>query len=206
MIQPSPIQDRSGNAGRSAQMIQCLRRHLLYADKRTRDALFLAAERLILCHGAREGVMLSRLTRDAVSAARGAADSAEPVNWEMAGRAVVNAMLRAGVLLDAKGNPIPKGIAAQAVQVIGLEPNYRNKVEAFLLEFLIRELGDVSTRDHKALAHALFRQFDPRIAIGELEDRVVILLASLEGSVVLRDDGVYVIASTPSRERPRAAS
>lgn len=195
MTQLSPIHDRSGNAGRSIQMIQCLRRNLLYADKRTRDALFLAAERLIDSQDPSEGVMLSRLTRDVTAAARAETTAADSINWEMAGKAVVNSMLRAGVLLAPGGGPVATGISAQAERIAGLKPGYRDIVEAFLLEFLIRALGDVSTRDHKALAHALFRQFDPNVAIGELEDRVAILLARLKDSVVLKEDGIYEATS-----------
>ena len=44
--------------------------------------------------------------------------------------------------------------------------------EAYLIEFLIAKLGDISIRDHKALAHALFRQFDPSVSMEDLEDRV----------------------------------
>ena len=50
---------------------------------------------------------------------------------------------------------------------------------------LIDWLGNVTTRDHKALAHALFRQFDPGVPLYDLEDRVVILLARLADEVEL---------------------
>ncbi len=62
-----------------------------------------------------------------------------------------------------------------------------------MLEFLIRTLGDVTTRDHRALAHALFRQFDRSIPMEDFEDRVAILLATLAGRVTLRDDGTYAV-------------
>ena len=62
-----------------------------------------------------------------------------------------------------------------------------------MIEFLIEKLGDVSTRDHKALAHALFRQFDPSISMEDFEDRVVILLATLADRLVLYDNGTYAV-------------
>jgi len=46
----------------------------------------------------------------------------------------------------------------------------------------------VTVRDHRALAHVLFRQFDPEVPIGDLEDRVVILLARLADRVELQGD------------------
>ncbi len=62
-----------------------------------------------------------------------------------------------------------------------------------MIEFLIAKLGNISIRDHRALAHALFRQFDPSVSMEDLEDRVVLLLATLAGRVCLRQDGVYSI-------------
>ena len=86
---------------------------------------------------------------------------------------MINAMLAAGVLLTDNGTRIPTGIAALGTAIAGLNEGYQDRTEAYLLEFLIRNLGDVSTRDHRALAHALFRQFDRNIPMEDLEDRVV---------------------------------
>jgi hypothetical protein len=115
-------------------------------------------------------------------------------NWDTVSRAVINAMLAAGVLLTNNGATIPTGITAMGTAIAALKEDYRDRTEAYLIEFLIRNLGDVSARDHKALAHALFRQFDRSIPMDDLEDRVAILLATLEGRVVLRDNGTYSVA------------
>jgi hypothetical protein len=114
-------------------------------------------------------------------------------NWEIASRAVVNAMLGAGVLVTGNGAAVRPDITAQATRIAGLKKGFQDLTEAFLLELLIRKLGDVSTRDHKALAHALFRQFDARVPIADLEDRVALLLAMLSGRVTLWEDGTYAI-------------
>jgi hypothetical protein len=91
----------------------------------------------------------------------------------------------AGALRDMDGKPIPFDIAAQAAVVGSLSDDFEDRAEAFLLEFIIQKLGNVTTGDHRALAHTLFRQFDARVAIEALEDRVVILLARLRDRVVL---------------------
>ncbi len=83
---------------------------------------------------------------------------------------------------------IPPGITAQATPVAGLRDGYQDITEAFLLETVVRRLGDVTTRDHRSLAHALFRQFDRDVPIEDLEDRVVILLAQLADRIELLDD------------------
>jgi hypothetical protein len=172
-------------------MADCLRRDLLYSEKRPRDALFRVIE-AIVAEQAQTGEtrILMRLTRDAASRARQQAHRAgfEFHHWDTASKAVVKAMLSAGVLLDAEGTPIPLGITAQATPVAGLREKYQDVTEAFLLEALIQRLGDVTTRDHKALAHALFRQFDRDVPIEDMEDRVVILLAQLADRVELRED------------------
>jgi hypothetical protein len=176
---------------RSRQMADCLRRELLYSEKRPRDALFRAIE-AILTEQAQAGEtrILSRLTRDAASRARHEAHRVgfEFHHWDTASKAVVNAMLSAGVLLDPEGGAIPPGITAQATAVAGLRRAYPDLTEALLLETVIDRLGDVTTRDHKALAHALFRQFDRDVSIADMEDRVVILLAQLADRVDLRGD------------------
>ena len=176
-------------------MADCLRRELLYCEKRARDFLFGAIEQLLAERGGR--VIVSRMTRDAAAAARRAADAAgfRFDKWSTASRALVNAMLEAGALLAPDGSTIRPGIAAQAAVVASLSEQYADDTEAFLLEFVIRRLGDVGVRDHTALAHALFRQFDPSISLADLEDRVAILLARLADRVELRD-GVYAVAGS----------
>lgn len=179
---------------RSGQMVDCLRRELLYSEKRPRDYLFETIE-TVLSASPDPPLMVSQLARQATARARENAerDGFAFANWEHAGRAVVNAMLLAGVLLSPSGRSILPGIAAQAEPVAGLSENHVDLTEAALLEFLIRRLGDVTTRDHRALAHALFRQFDPRVSLQELEDRVVVLLARLADRVELRGHGYVTI-------------
>jgi hypothetical protein len=193
---PPAAQAPSARFSRSRQMGDCLRKELLYSEKRPRDILFREIERLVSEAGGNEPKILSRLTREAAARARQHAEERgfEFALWETASKAVVKAMLLAGVLLGPDGRPIEPGIAAAATPVAALKDRYQDISEAFLLRFLIDRLGDVTTRDHTALAHALFRQFDRGVPLEDLEDRVVILLAQLADQVELRGE-VYAARS-----------
>jgi hypothetical protein len=186
---------------RSSQMVRCLRENFAYCEKRARDLLFAAVEEALReSIGGGEPPILSRLTREAALRAREAARQSgfAFTNWEIASRAVVNAMLAAGVFVMGNGSAVRPDITAQATRIAGLKKGFRDLTEAYLVELVVRKLGDVTTRDHKALAHALFRQFDARISIADLEDRVVLLLAMLSGRVALREDGKYALRKTVS--------
>lgn len=195
--------EKNSRFGRSGQMSDCLRKAFLYSEKRPRDFIFSAIEVILAEHQAaanKHPVMLSRLARlAAAEAARKAGEQGfEFENWPTAARAVVHAMLGARVLLTYGGQEIATGVTAHAARVLALKDEYRDDTEAFLLESVIRRLGDVTLRDHVALAHVLFRQFDRTIPIDEMEDRVVVLLARLADRVELRDDGTYAIRAHAS--------
>jgi hypothetical protein len=172
---------------RSGRMMDCLRHELLYSEKRPRDFIFAAIEQLL--HERRGApILVSRLTRNVTTGARdlGTAAGFDFANWDTAGKAVVRAMLGGGALLTPHGDVVPPGVQALATEVASVREGYRDLTESFLLEFLIGRLGDVTVRDHTALAHALFRQFDPNISMEDQEDRVAILLARLSDRVELR--------------------
>ncbi len=182
-------QSTSPRFARSGQMVNCLRQELLYSEKRARDLLFAAIAQLIgrLPEGS---LIVARLTREAATRAREEAERAgyEFMNWDNAAKAVVKALLSSESLLDPGGQPILFSVSAHASPVGSLREDYQDRTEAFLLEFLLRRLGDVTVRDHTALAHALFRQFDRTIPMHDLEDRVVILLARIADRVALDGD------------------
>jgi hypothetical protein len=169
-------------------MADSLRAERLYSEKRPRDMLFRAIEEIL--KEQQPFRMLSRLTREAATRARleGQRAGFEFTRWDTASKAVAKAMLSAGVFIAPDGRPIPAGITAQASHVARVLDGYQDMTEAYLLEVLIRRLRDVTTRDHLALAHALFRQFDHGVPLEDLEDRVVILLARLANRVELRDE------------------
>jgi hypothetical protein len=168
-------------------MVDCLKHELLYSEKRQRDFIFAAIEELLReQRGA--PMIVSRLTRNVTARARdlGVAAGFDLANWETTGKAVVRAMLGAGALLMPNGDVIRPGVKALATEVASMREGYRDLAESFLLEFLIGRLGDVTMRDHTALAHALFRQFDRNISMEDQEDRVAILLARLSDRIELR--------------------
>jgi hypothetical protein len=178
---------------RTGQMVNCLREELLYTEKRPRDMLFAAIARTVA--DAPEGTLIvARLTREAAARARSEAEGVgfQFANWNTAAKAAVNALLSSESLLDPSGEPIATGVAAHAAVVGSLREDYEDRTEAFLLEVLLRRLGDVTVHDHTALAHALFRQFDPNVPMHDLEDRVAILLARLADRVTMDGDR-YVV-------------
>jgi hypothetical protein len=172
---------------RSGQMLDCMRRELLYSEKRLRGFMFDAIDELLQEPG-RHATILSRLRHDATACARrrAAAAGVEFGNWETAGSAVVRAMLAAGAFLTPRGEVIYPGVKALATAVGSAREGFRDLTESFLLEFIIDRLGDVTVRDHTALAHVLFRQFDPNVSMADQEDRVAILLARRSHRITLR--------------------
>jgi hypothetical protein len=173
---------------RSREMADCLRRELLYSEKRPRDTVFRTIEQILLEQDRPgEHRILSRLTREAIARA-GRHASSTSVRWDVTGKTVVKAMIGAGVLLTPNGQPVPDGIAAPATPVATVRDEFEDITEAFLLETLIRRLNDVTVHDHRALAHALFRQFDRSVPLEDLEDRVVVLLARLADRIELQGD------------------
>jgi hypothetical protein len=196
----NPVEDRAWGFARSREMAACLRKELLYSEKRARDTLFQVIEE-ILTEQERTGEqrIVSQLTREAATrASRLPLPGSDGFRWDVASKTVVKAMIGAGVLLRPDGHKVPAGITAQATRVARLRPEFQDLTEAFLLEVLIERLGDVTVRDHRALAHVLFRQFDPDVPMEDLEDRVVILLARLADRVELCGDR-YVVRVARAR-------
>jgi len=177
--------------GRTSIIIQSLKQSFMYSEKKPRDFVFRSVDSVL--NESADSIMLARLTREASARAQHDAGLVCFVfnNWEITAQAVMNAMLSAGVLLSPEGTPVAAGVTSQAALIAGLKPEFRNLTEAFLLEHIIRRVGDVGPRDHKALAHALFRQFDRSISMDDCEDRVAVLIATLVGSIELSSDGVY---------------
>jgi hypothetical protein len=174
---------------RSREMANCLRQEQLYSEKRPRDAMFRTIEALIAeQRHTGEHRIVSRLTREAAECAERVAGDADTVRWDITSRTVVKAMIGAEVLLTPDGRPIRSDITAQATPVAVVRDEFEDLTEAFLLETLIQRLNDVTTRDHRALAHVLFRRFDRSVPLADLEYRVVMLLARLADRVELQGD------------------
>jgi hypothetical protein len=190
---------------RSGQMVNCLRQELLYSEKRARDTLFAAIERLLAQRP--DAMIVTRLIRDASELAQQEARLVgyDFTHWSTAAKAVVKALLCSESLLAPNGDPIRFDVTAHAASVRSLRDDYLDRTEAFLLEVLLRRIGDVTLRDHTALAHALFRQFDPNVSMHELEDRVAILAARLADRVVLQGDRYVVLDTGQTAQQPLPA-
>lgn len=172
-------------------MVQCLREGYLYSEKRARDFLFDAFARCLRDHGPLALIGLTRLATRA--ATHQASEAGFPYgNWTVAGRTVANAMLRARAFVTVAGATLEPGLAAQAEPIHSLHPDFRDRTEAYLLSYLAERMGDLTDRDHVALAHALFRQFDARVSMEAYEERVVALLGSLGGTLAVDPAGRYV--------------
>jgi hypothetical protein len=180
-------------------MVQRLRENLLYSEKKPRDSIFTAFHAIIREN--EKPLVLSKLARLSASRARreAAARGFVFANWETATKAVVNAMLGARVVLGVDGRVIEAGATARACEVAALKTGFRDMTEAFLLEFLIVSMGDITLRDCTALAHALFRQFDPRVSLEDLETRVLLMLAARSSQPVLCGAG-------PGNRTPKAVA
>lgn len=194
------MQNGSRNA-RTVQMVSCLREEFVYSEKRVRDLIFQGMDQ-VMHEGpsASRAITVSKLTRDAAAWARELANRAgfEFGHWDTACKAVAKAMLGARVMLAADGSPIPLNVGSQAAEVARLQFGYPDITEAYMVGVVIRKLGNVTLRDHTALAHALFRQFDRSVPIWEMEDRVVSLLAMLADRVALDASGVYCVMDSPN--------
>src|ERR1044072_6457021 len=124
-------------------MVHCLCQEFLYSEKRPRDWLFRAMEEVILDSDQEAGpLIVAKLSRDAGQRARlsAASSNLELSHWQTASKAVINAMLAAGVLLSNGEKEITPGITAQATEVVALKPDYTEATEMYLLEFLIRRM------------------------------------------------------------------
>jgi hypothetical protein len=188
---PKTGEPRSGSRSRSREMVEVLRKEFLYSEKRARDILFGMIQGMV--GGSASLLTVSRLTREATLRSRQHAQDIgyQVPNWNTAAKATVNAMLGAGAMLSRDGRPIRLSVAAPATEVAGLADHFEDLTEAYLLEIVIVKLGNVTTRDHNALAHALFRQFDETVPLEELIDRVVTLLAGLSDRLTLTESGGY---------------
>src|SRR4051794_9497740 len=186
-----PISAAPPKFARSRQMIDCLRADFLYTEKRARDIVLREIEAVL--NASTCPIPVSRLIRTAAAHACRRADRIGLAfhNWNIASRATVHTMLAAGVLLRPDGSPIPRDSAATSAEAAAVRPGFHDATEACLLEYLIRKLGDVTPRDHTALAHVLFRQFDDSVPREQLEERVTMLLSAISHRVMLTPSGTY---------------
>jgi hypothetical protein len=179
---------------RTDQMIQCLKQRRIYSPKTIRDYVF-SALREATDQSSLIPLSASQLNRQVCSNAESKAkgDGVVYDYWYAASDALLEMMLGAGVLLDGEKRPIRPGLQARGTKVHNVAPNFEDCCEMFLLEHLIKTLGDVSLRDRTALAHALFKVDPKQKSIFDMQDRVDELLVKLQDRVSERSDGIFVL-------------
>ncbi|SRR6266404_4807861 len=179
---------------RTSEMINTLKHRRIYSGKQIRDYVFRALR------SATEQPNLiplsaSQLVRQVCSSAEGQAksDGVSFEYWYAASDASFEMMLHAGILLDEHGKPIPPGIGSRGTKVCSIAPDFEDRCEMFLLEYLIKTLGNVTSHDRTALAHALFKVAPDKKSIYDMQDRVDELLVKLQDRISESDDGTFVV-------------
>jgi hypothetical protein len=192
-ITPSPAVEKGH--GRTTQMQQCLKNRYIYSPKLIWNYIFstLHSQSNKLCTNP---VTVSQLLREARIKAEQVATS-EGVKfdfWPSASDGVLENLVAAGALLDAQGTSIKPGPHARGTKVYGLQTDFEDCCEAYLLEYLITALGDVTwPRDRTAIAHALFKVGPSRKEVYELQERVDELLVRLRDRVIEKEGGKLVV-------------
>jgi hypothetical protein len=107
-------------------------------------------------------------------------------------------MLGAKVLLRANGTPIVDGIGAYSAVVAKIEDGFRDLCEAYLVEYLIKSMGNLSLNDRYDLGLALYQRGKKDGPTSEwLRERIDFLLQLLQekGRIGLAESGTLVANS-----------
>jgi hypothetical protein len=177
---------------RSGELIKCLENRKIYCEKRVRDIFF-----QILEETTKQGnkLTVARLQQEFVSQAGQISDSRlnlEPRKWDKAANYMVKLLLLSEVLHDDQSQAIKRSDpAAMSKPVHGVAEGFRDVAEAYLLLCLVKDLGNITEDDHRAIAHALFRQFDQSVPLIDLEERVALLFALLKDEISKDEEGRY---------------
>jgi hypothetical protein len=141
-------------------------------------------------------VTVSRLLRETSDEAqkKAAVESVVFDHWPTATTGILENLVAAGALLDEQKASIKPGPQARGTKVSELQGDFEEACEAYLLEYLISALGNVTwPRDRTAIAHALFKVGPSRKEVYELQERVDELLVRLRDRVVEKMGGILVV-------------
>jgi hypothetical protein len=176
---------------RTVQMQECLKHRFVYSPKLIRDYIF-AALRSRMGELPTKPVSVSQLLREAGTEAEKSAVSENVTfeHWPSALSGVLENLVAAGAFLDEKTKRIQPGPQARGTKVHEIVADFEDACEAYLLEYLISALGDVTwPTDRTAVAHALFKVGPSRKEVYELQERVDELLVRLQDRVVEKSNG-----------------
>lgn len=84
------------------------------------------------------------------------------------------------------------GAGTDGTEVSEISESVMDDAEAYIIEYIIRDLGNVTEFEHVPMAHAVLREFDSAIDLGAQKDRVALLIAEIADRVTLDESGVYV--------------
>lgn len=175
---------------RTRQMVDGLKAEGIYSPKPIRDYIFRSLKALI-AQGQLFPLPATQLIRRARMSAESEAKNAGVSYdyWPVAGEAVLELLLSAGVLMDEKKSSIKSGLHARGRSVAALDSEFEEKCERYLLKRIVSRLGDVTKHDRTSLAHALFKVPRAEKSLDEMLDRVDQLFSQLEDEIVESSDG-----------------
>jgi hypothetical protein len=141
----------------SKQMEDILRKRQVGTHPRTRKYLFDAFRSVI--GSSAGGMSVPKLRSDAADQAQQAAgaDGHTEKDWKTASRCFLAMLLGSESLLDTAGSVIPRGHRAAASTAGDLKEDYRLRSNAFLIETLIRERGELREEESYSAGLAIFQ-------------------------------------------------
>ncbi len=156
--QPQPQSEPSAPqvVHRSRLMVEILRRRKAGPFSMARPLVYNAIEQVL---NERQGLLLGELLDDAVGRAQASAPpdtDGKPQAWPVIRKFVEQLCTRARVFLTADDTCVGGDWRGKATPVAKLAPKWIARADGQLILELLQELSDVSTRDMKNLARALY--------------------------------------------------
>ena len=172
---------------RSRQMRASVQKAKLFNEKPIRDLLFKTVTQIVT----RERLQLSALRRTLAEESFAHSDFSDKMKWAAQVYFFCRLLVFSGTLQGSSG-PLSHGAAADGTEVQEISSTVEDDAEAYLIEHIIRDLGNVTEFEHCPLAHAILRQFDSTTDMGVLKDRVAFLISKISDRVTLDESGAYI--------------
>ena len=189
----SAANDKSGTLAepekypRSRMMRASVQKAKLFNEKPIRDLLFKSVKQIVT----RGRLQLSALRRTLAEESFPASGFTDKLKWDAQIYFFCRLLVFSGTL-QGPGGPLSHGAAADGTEVHEISPTVEDDAEAYLIEYIIRDVGNVTEFEHSPLAHAILRRFDPTMDMGALKDRVAFLISKISDRVTLDESGTYV--------------
>ena len=154
--EPQPEPSTPQVVHRSRLMVEILRKRKAGPFSMARPLVYTAIEGVV---NERPGLLLGELLDDAVHRAQAAAPAdteGKPQAWPVIRKFVEQLCTRARVFLAADDSCVGGDWRGKATPVAKLAPNWIARADGQLIVELLKELSDVSVRDMKNLARALY--------------------------------------------------